>query len=115
VPRIAGCHLRPILGYTYDGALLTGTTWTGPVAGSVTRTYDTDFRVSTESLSGGNTITLEYDPDSLLTGAGALTLTRDPQHGFLTQITEAINGVTGVTVCAYDQAGHLRRDEGPGI
>jgi YD repeat-containing protein len=32
------------LGYTYDGSLLTGTTWAGPVAGSVTRTYDTDFR-----------------------------------------------------------------------
>ena len=28
------------LSYSYDGSLLTGTTWTGPVAGSVTRTYD---------------------------------------------------------------------------
>jgi uncharacterized protein RhaS with RHS repeats len=32
------------LSYTYDGSMLTGTTWTGPVAGTVTRTYDTDFR-----------------------------------------------------------------------
>ena len=44
------------LSYTYDGSLLTGTTWTGPVAGSVTRTYDTDFRVATESVNGGNPI-----------------------------------------------------------
>ncbi len=75
------------LSYTYDGSLLTGTTWTGPVAGSVTRTYDTDFRVATESVNGSNTITLQYDPDSLLTGAGALALTRHPQHGLLTGTT----------------------------
>jgi len=75
------------LAYTYDGALLTGTTWTGPVAGSVTRTYDTDFRVATESINGGDTITLQYDPDSLLTQAGSLVLTRHPQHGLLTDTT----------------------------
>jgi YD repeat-containing protein len=50
------------LSYTYDGSLLTGTTWTGPVAGSVTRTYDTDFRVATESVNGANPITFQYDP-----------------------------------------------------
>ena len=72
------------MSYTYDGSLLTGTTWTGPVAGSVTRTYDTDFRVANESINGGNSITLQYDPDSLLTQAGSLTLTRHPQHGLLT-------------------------------
>jgi RHS repeat-associated protein len=75
------------LGYTYDGSLLTGTTWAGPVAGSVTRTYDTDFRVATESVNGGNSVTFQYDPDSLLTGAGALTLTRHAQHGLLTGTT----------------------------
>jgi YD repeat-containing protein len=30
---------------------------------------------------------LRYDPESLLTGAGALTLTRHPQHGLLTGTT----------------------------
>jgi RHS repeat-associated protein len=75
------------LGYTYDGSLLTGTTWTGPVAGSVTRTHDTDFRVATESVNGANSVTFQYDPDSLLTGAGALTLARHPQHGLLTGTT----------------------------
>jgi len=64
--------------------LLTGTTWAGPVAGNVTRTYDTDFRVTTESVNGGNSVTFQYDPDSLLTTAGALTLTRHAQHGLLT-------------------------------
>jgi RHS repeat-associated protein len=75
------------LSYTYDGSLLTGSTWAGVVAGSVTRTYDTDFRVSTESINGGNPITFQYDPDSLLTGAGTLTLSRSPQHGLLTGTT----------------------------
>jgi YD repeat-containing protein len=52
------------LNYTYDGSLLTGTTWTAPVPGSVTRTFDTDFRVATESVNGGNPVTFQYDPDS---------------------------------------------------
>jgi YD repeat-containing protein len=71
------------LSYTYDGSLLLGTTWSGPVAGTVTRTYDPDFRVATESVNGGTSITFQYDPDSLLTQAGALALTRDAQHGLL--------------------------------
>jgi len=75
------------MGYTYDGSLLTGTTWTGPVAGSVTRTYDTDFRVATESVNGANPVTFQYDPDSLLTQAGSLAPTRDSQHGLLTGTT----------------------------
>jgi hypothetical protein len=40
--------------------------------------------VATESVNGGNAITFQYDPDSLLTGAGAPALTRHPQHGLLT-------------------------------
>jgi RHS repeat-associated protein len=75
------------LGYTYDGSLLTGTTWTGPVAGSVTRTYDTDFRVASDQVNGANPVAFQYDQDSLLTGAGVLTLTRHPQHGLLTGTT----------------------------
>jgi len=75
------------LSYNYDGSLLTGTTWTGPVGGSVTRTYDTDFRVAWEQVNGANAVAFQYDQDSLLTGAGALTLTRHPQHGLLTGTT----------------------------
>ncbi len=74
-------------GYTYEGSLLTGTTWTGPVAGSVTRTFDTDFRVTSESVNGANPVTFQYDPDSLLTQAGTLTLTRHTQHALLTGTT----------------------------
>ena len=49
------------LSYAYDGSLLTGTTWTGPVAGSVARAYDTDFRVATERVNGGHSVTLQHE------------------------------------------------------
>jgi RHS repeat-associated protein len=75
------------LSYTHDGSLLLGTTWSGPVAGSVTRTYDTDFRVATESINSGNPVTFQYDSDSLLTQAGSLSLTRNTQNGLLTGTT----------------------------
>ena len=58
------------LSYAYDGRILTGTTWTGPVAGSATPTYDTDFRAAKESVNGRNSITVQYAPDSLLTWNG---------------------------------------------
>jgi RHS repeat-associated protein len=72
------------LTYTYNGALLTQTTWAGAVAGTVSRTYDSDFRVSSLSVNGGNPIVLQYDADRLLTKAGALTLSRDTQNGLIT-------------------------------
>ena len=73
--------------YSYDGNLLTDTTWAGEVTGNVSRTYDTDFRLTTQSVNGGNTVTFLYEDDSLLTEAGSLTLTHDPQNGLLTGTT----------------------------
>ena len=58
------------LTYTYNGALLTQTTWAGAVAGSVSCTYDSDFRVSSLSVNGSSPLALQYDADSLLTKAG---------------------------------------------
>jgi RHS repeat-associated protein len=75
------------LTFAYDGSLLTNSTWAGTVAGSVTRTYDTDFRVASRSVNGANTISFGYDADSLLTVAGAETLTYDPTNGLLTETT----------------------------
>ncbi len=75
------------LAHSYDGSLLPGTTWSGPVAGSVTRTFDTDFRVASQSVNGANTVAFTYDADSLLTGAGSLTLTRNASNGLLTGTT----------------------------
>src|SRR2546426_3600556 len=71
------------LSYTYDGALLKTMTWSGgPVTGTVTRTFDANFRVATET-AGGQKVSYGYDTDSLLTSAGPLTVTRDATSGFV--------------------------------
>ena len=70
--------------YTYDGSLLNQTTWSGTVAGSVSRVYDTNFRISSQSVNGANTVNFGYDNDSLLTSAGAETITRNAQNGLIT-------------------------------
>ncbi|MCC6965825.1 MAG: hypothetical protein IT391_06020, partial [Nitrospira sp.] len=75
------------LAYTYDGSLLKQTTWAGTVAGSVSRNYDNNFRITNQSVNGANTINFGYDNDSLLTAAGSLTITRNPQHGLITGST----------------------------
>ena len=72
------------LSYGYDGPLLTSQSWTGPVAGTVSRTYDDDLRVATTSVNGTQSVAFQYDNDSLLTQAGALQLTRHAQTGLVT-------------------------------
>ena len=53
------------------------------MTGSVARTYDNDFRVSSFSISGGSSVNLQYDSDSLLTQAGAISMSRSAQNGLL--------------------------------
>ena len=72
------------LTYGYDGSLLRDITWSGPISGNVHKTYDSTFRLSSESVTGGQTINFGYDNDNLLTSAGAMTITRDPATGFVT-------------------------------
>src|SRR5262249_50205314 len=74
------------LAYSYDGGLLTGATWSGPVAGAVTRTYDADLRLSALGVNG-QTTAYQYDNDGLLTRAGDLTLSRSAQTGLVTGTT----------------------------
>jgi RHS repeat-associated protein len=73
--------------YAYDGLLLAGTTWSGGVTGTVARTYDNDFRAMAIKLNGASLATYGYDADGLLTQAGALAITRDPQNGLVTGTT----------------------------
>jgi len=75
------------LDFSYDGSLLTGAAWAGDIAGSVGFAYDNDFRVSSVTVNGANPVAYAYDPDSLLTQAGSLTLTRSAQNGLLTGST----------------------------
>jgi RHS repeat-associated protein len=75
------------MSFNYDGSLPTTTTWAGTVVGSVSRTYDNNFRVTSRSINGAHSIGFAYDNDSLLTSAGALTLSRNAQNGLLTGTT----------------------------
>ncbi len=72
-----------VLAYQYDGFLPTRQTWTGAVAGNVAQTFDNNFRVTSQSVNNANTINFTYDNDNLLTGAGALTFTRNAQTGLI--------------------------------
>jgi RHS repeat-associated protein len=73
--------------YGYDGSLLKDIIWSGSVSGNVHKTYDSNFRLSSESVTGGQTISFGYDNDDLLTSAGAMSITRDPATGFVTGTT----------------------------
>jgi YD repeat-containing protein len=53
------------------------------VTGDVSRTYDNNFRVVSQSVNGANTVNYTYDNDGLLTNAGDLSLTRDAENGLL--------------------------------
>jgi RHS repeat-associated protein len=97
------------LAYTYNGPLLTSSTWTGTVAGSVGRSYDNNFRPVGETIgtSGAVAVSYGYDADGLLTsaqaGSGSMSLTRSATNGFLTatQLGTVADSFT------YDQYGEL--------
>ncbi|QSA95834.1 PKD domain-containing protein [Methylococcus sp. EFPC2] len=72
------------LDYAYTGSLLSKTTWSGSVSGSVEYSYDNDLRLASVGLNGGDVINYQYDGDGLLTKAGALSLSRNAQNGLLT-------------------------------
>jgi RHS repeat-associated protein/uncharacterized repeat protein (TIGR01451 family) len=72
-----------VLAYQHDGFLPTRQTWTGAVAGNVAQTFDNNFRIVSQSVNNANTINFTYDNDDLLTGAGALTFTRNAQTGLI--------------------------------
>ncbi|MCA9983264.1 MAG: hypothetical protein KDE59_03180, partial [Anaerolineales bacterium] len=70
------------LAYSYNGELLSQVTWSGPVSGFVGYGYDAAARVSTLDING-QSFSFSYDADSMLTGAGALSLSYDPGSGLL--------------------------------
>jgi RHS repeat-associated protein len=75
------------LTYTYDGSLLKGTSWSGTITGSVSFSYNNDFRITSETVNGGNSVNFTYDNDGLLTGAGSLSISRNIQNGLITGTT----------------------------
>jgi len=77
------------LTFTYDGPLPISETWSGPVAGVVTRTFSNDFDVAAENVNDASEIAFGYDADRLLTQAGDLTVDRDTATGLVTGTTLA--------------------------
>ena len=75
------------LQYQYDGSLLQRAAWSGAVTGEVRYRYDSDFRVAAQIVGGADSVAFRYDADGLLTGAGALVLTRDSLNGLPTGTT----------------------------
>ncbi|HVP61522.1 MAG TPA: RHS repeat-associated core domain-containing protein [Myxococcaceae bacterium] len=75
------------VGLTYDGFLVSDTSWSGAVSGTIHYTYNSNLLVASSALSGSPTISYGYDSDLLLTSLGAgsslLTLSRNPLTGFL--------------------------------
>ena len=90
------------LGYSFDGALVKQETFAGHVTGSLSRTYDANFRVTGLALNGAN-IPFGYDRDSLLTSVGAQSVTRNAANGFITGTT--LGGVA--TTQGYNAFGEL--------
>jgi len=79
-------HDGQTLRFAYDGPLVTGADWTGPVNGRIERVFNTQLRVQRWSVSGttgSQAVNLSYDNDGLLTGAGDLKLTRRADNGWL--------------------------------
>ncbi|MBI4702425.1 MAG: hypothetical protein HY744_15000 [Deltaproteobacteria bacterium] len=71
------------LGFAHDASLLTGASWSGPVAASVVREHDDLLRTASELVNGGHAVSFSYDADGLLVAAGELVLERDAQSGLL--------------------------------
>jgi RHS repeat-associated protein len=94
------------VGFGYNGGLIASTTWSGAVSGSVSWTYDDEFRLASETVSTTPTVSYVYgDGDGLLTQAGALTLIRDPETGVLTG-TVLDNIVEDIDYNAFGEVEH---------
>lgn len=92
------------LNYQYDGFLTTAITWEGEVSGAIRKAFDSSFRLTTEWVNGADDLVNQYDNDSLLTRAGDLTLSRDPQKGGLVTGT-TLNAIS--TARSYNEFGEL--------
>src|SRR5262249_47040235 len=78
--------------------------WGGTVAGRVDRTYDNNFRVAHSTVNRASDVAFVYDDDGLLTQAGDLVVTPDPQFGLVR--ATSIGGVAGTR--GYNEFGDLR-------
>ncbi len=74
---------------TYNGALSTGASWTGPVTGNVQYTYDNAFRLSGILVNGNGVAGPSYDRDGLPVTNGFLQMTYRSDNGLLVNLSAA--------------------------
>jgi RHS repeat-associated protein len=91
------------MAFGYNGPLPDSATWTGTIAGSVSRSYDDNFWVNSQSINNSNTINFTHDNDGLLTKAGSLTLKLDPKDGLIKGTT--LGSATDIRT--YDTYGEM--------
>lgn len=89
--------------YSYNGPLLTKSSWTGKVAGSVSQDYNDNFWMASQSLDGSNKVDFKYDNDGLLIKAGSFAVKRSGKNGL---ITSTVLGVTSDSR-SYNSFGEL--------
>lgn len=71
------------LAFSYQGDRMVGQAWSGTITGSTSRSFDAAERLASELVNGASQIVYTYDDDHLLTGAGALAVTRDAVTGLV--------------------------------
>lgn len=77
------------LSQSWDGPLLTGSSWIGAVSGSVGLSWNNNLELVGVAVNGSS-LPMTYDADGLRTGAGALSITRVPTTG---QIQASVLGI----------------------
>jgi RHS repeat-associated protein len=78
--------------YEYDGPLPTADTWSGDVAGRVSRGYDANAWLVSQTVNGSAAVVFSYDADGLPTQAGVLSITRSAANGL--PIASALGATT---------------------
>ncbi len=68
------------IAYDYDGNLLIGKTLSGTLNTGTSLTYNNNFDIDSFSYAGG-TESYAYDTDSLMTGSGRFSITRNAANG----------------------------------
>ena len=77
------CPDNVTLTYGYDGSIDTLETYSGQLVGAVSVAVTRDLQISSMRINGANAVAYQYDPDGLVTQAGALAIERRSDNGLI--------------------------------
>ncbi len=78
------------LAVSYDGPLVTGFAWSGPIAGSVAFAYDDRFYLESVTVGGGASIGRSYDSDGFAVQVGTLAVEYAPANGYVSAMSQGL-------------------------